>query len=196
MEKVLDKEQVLAQLEAKSEEISRRLDAIQSEVATTGQALRDAIFSNPLVSVGGSITAGLLVGLLFGGSKKERGGRKKKGAEQRVKILVDEYVNAVAEEVRKTSRKGVSTEDAVRHALRDRVPVIFYEAPREEQGKQGVLSEAFELAYKTALGFAVKVGIDFVTARLHLDSLTGKLQASEGVDAAAPVAAVVSESGD
>lgn len=196
MEKILDKEQVRAQLEAKSEEINLRLDAIQNEVVTTGQSIRDAIFSHPLISVGGSIAAGLLVGLLVGGSKKGTGKRQKASGPEGVhKALIDEYINAIAEEVKRSARFGTKADDAVRKALRDRVPVIFYDAgqAREEQAKSGLLSDTFELAYKTALGFAVKMGIDFITARFHLDGLAERLEAGEGADAAAPVAAAVSD---
>jgi len=195
MEKILDKDQVRAQLEAKSEEINYRLDAIQNEVATVGQAIRDAVYSHPLISIGGSIAAGLLVGFLLGGPGKRGKHANITGVEDRYKSLIDEYVNAVAEEVKKHARTGIKADDAVRKALRDRVPVIFYEVAQAQEGrrKQGLLADTFELAYKTALGFAVKLGIDFVTSRLHLDALAERIEAGEGADAAAPVAAIVSD---
>jgi hypothetical protein len=61
-----------ARLEAQSALIQARLDALQQEVMTTGDAVKQAVAENPWVSVGGGAAAGLVVGLVFGGSKKKR----------------------------------------------------------------------------------------------------------------------------
>ncbi|HET6568564.1 MAG TPA: hypothetical protein VFG50_11420 [Rhodothermales bacterium] len=191
MEKVLDKQQVLAQLDARSEEITRRLDAIQQEVSTTGQSVRTAVSDNPLLSVSGAVAAGLLVGLLFGGSKKSP---KRKGgnAEQRYRALIDEYIQSIVEEADGAARSGKDSMKAVRRALRDRVPLIVY-SNAGANPQRGFVGEGFDLAYKTALGFAVKFGIDFLASKLKLTALAEQLQAEDGASATPSVAAVVSE---
>lgn len=191
MEKALDKQQVLAQLDLKSEDINRRLDALHHEVSTTGQAVRSAIFENPLRSVGGAVAAGLLVGLMFGGSKKAPKGKRGR-AEQKHKALVDEYIQSIVDEASGAVRSGKDTADAVRRALRDRVPLIVYSNANAE-AQRGFVADAFDLVYKTALGFAVKFGIDYVTSKLNLDALAERLEPGEGASATPAVAAMVSD---
>jgi len=66
------RDSIEAQLQEKSREISRRLGELGGEVTSAGSSLKK-FAEPPLVCVGGSILAGLVVGLLFGGRKKERG---------------------------------------------------------------------------------------------------------------------------
>ncbi len=188
MEKLLSKEEVELQLRAKSDEISRRIDAIQDEITNTGEQVRQAIFENPLVTVGASVGAGLLVGLIFGGS----GSKNKPDTAKRYRSLIDEYIEAIADETKKGAKKGKDAGEAVKGALKDRVPLIVYQgaSPKEERG---FFADALDLVFKTALGFGVKMAIDYGVARFGLDDVAEALQTSGGSDAFAPIAAIFSE---
>ena len=70
MEKTTEKEAVASRLKQKEEEIGRRLQALQGEVTSTGADVKRYLTKNPWISIGGSVLAGLVVGLIAG---KKRG---------------------------------------------------------------------------------------------------------------------------
>jgi|GEM_PF-4048081 len=72
MEAKLTKETIEAQLEDKSRDITRRIDALGDEVTSTGASLKK-LMEPPLVCVGGSLVAGLFVGFLLSGKKSKDG---------------------------------------------------------------------------------------------------------------------------
>jgi len=72
METKLTRESIEAQLQDKSRQISRRLNELGGEVTSAGSSL-GKLAEPPLVCVGGSILAGLVVGLLFGGRRRNHG---------------------------------------------------------------------------------------------------------------------------
>ena len=189
MSRLLNREEVELQLQAKTDSIAQRIDAIQAEITTTGDSIRDAVIGDPVKTVGIAVGAGLVVGLLFGGS----GGSKKDDApSQKYRALIDEYIESIAEETRRKTMKGKDAADAVKVALKDRVPVIVYnsEAGHKEDGFFG---EALDLVWKTALGFGVKFAIDFATARFGLTDIAEAVRSDGGADSGAPIAAMMSE---
>lgn len=167
MDRLLNKDEVRAQLADRQATMQRRIDALEDEVATSGDDLRDrvqaAVLGNPLVIAGAAVGAGLLVGLLFGG----RGRRKGPDAHR---ALVDAYIDAVAQDARRYAERGRTGADAVREALQDRVPLVVYEAPRGGQTR-GFFANLLDLTFKTAVGFAVKAGVDYLSRRIELDEL-------------------------
>lgn len=158
----LTHDELEAQLRSKKEAIKARVDALQDEVMTSGQALKEAVMKSPFVSVGGAVAAGLVVGLLFGGRKKDRFGT---GAAHRA--LVENYLQTLLHEVKYAVARGRQVEDAVEDALRDRVPLVIY-APQGEATRPGLIREFFDLTLKTALGFAVKAAVDYLTSQIDL----------------------------
>ena len=113
------KSEVEAKLHGTSEAIESRLAAIQEEVSTTGTALRNYLRQHPLASVGGSLLVGLLIGWWLMG----RGRRRLSRSHRR---LLENYIDALREEVRDTVADGAEVGEAVQAALRNRAPLIVY----------------------------------------------------------------------
>lgn len=180
----LSKQEVETELEGKSEEIARRLDQIQRELNASGKEVKEQILANPLVSAGGALAVGALVGLII---KRRRRPSETDRIHQR---LVDQYMDAVADDVRYEVERGKETGEAVHEALRDRVPLIFYaEEPASESA--GFFRQTFDFMLKTTLGFAVKSGLDYMTDQVGLEEyMTSPEQEGESVPA---VSAAVSE---
>jgi hypothetical protein len=165
MQKELTRDQIEAQLRGKTDQIGRRVDALQSEVSTVGQALREGLLKNPLIALGGVVLAGLLVGLLVGGRRKAPRAPKSRDPHRR---LVDEYIESISEDATRRMEKGKASGEAVRAALRDRVPLIVY-APGGREEESGLVRKAVGMAASTAAGLALKVASDFLTQRLAMD---------------------------
>ena len=68
--------------------------------------------------------------------------------------LVDEYVDALVDDVRYAVTKGRDPDAAVREAVQDRVPLIIYDHGTDAQSP-GVLRTFFDLLLKTATGFGI-----------------------------------------
>jgi hypothetical protein len=183
------KEAVERRLQMKTRHIEGHLEALQEEVTTIGPSIGKALFEHPLVSVGGALVAGLAVGLIFGGSnRRSKDPASLKGAHQ---ALVERYLDALIREARYLVAKGAEPGEAMRTALKDRVPLIVYESDQSE--RPGILAQTFDMIIKTALGFGVKIGLDYITSNMDLPDL---LEDDEETDEAATIgatAAVASE---
>ncbi len=169
----LSRDEVEARLRTRSENISLRIEALQAEVGTLGEAIREAVFRNPLVGLGGAIVLGAVVGLLFG--KKKPSGEYTRaavpgsaGAAHRA--LVDAYVDAVVEHARRGARSGKDVGRAVRDALSDRVPLIVV-APEESKKKVGFITDMMQMALSAAAGMAVRTGMDALANKLVLKDI-------------------------
>ena len=173
----------------KNKHIEGHLEALQEEVTTIAPSIGKAIFEHPLVSVGGALVAGLAVGLIFGrGRKRAKPDLTLKGTHR---VLVERYLDALINETRYRVAKGAEAGEAVRAALADRVPLIVYEGDGEK--RPGVLSQTFDMIIKTALGFGVKLALDYVTSNMDIPEL---LEDEEEVEEASTIgasAAVASE---
>lgn len=156
------------QLADKKVSIDRRIDVLEDEIVSTPAAIKSSLARHPVVGIAGAVAAGVAVGLLFSVRKK----RSSQVAPFHQR-LVEQYIDAVGDEVRRKTKRGKSAVDAVRESLRDRTPVIVY-APRiteHEVEERGFFSQVGDIALKTALGFAVKTAIDFFTASLNVKEL-------------------------
>lgn len=162
MARELTREELEAQLREKRSAIKDRIDALQGEVMTTGEALKGAVTRNPWVGVGGAVLAGVVVGLLFGGRRRDR---DPFGAGYRHKQLIDGYLDALADDLRREVGRGKDAETALRDAFRERVPLIVY-APRGAEGAGGVWRNLFDMSLRTVAGFAIQALVDYATARL------------------------------
>lgn len=164
------------QLNERRDSIERRIDVLEEEIVSTPAAIKSALAKHPVVGVAGAIAAGVAVGLLFG-IRRKRSARVVPFHQR----LVEQYIDAVGEDVRRKSRRGKSTAEAVRESLRDRTPLIVY-APRITEGvdeDRGFFRQFGDIALKTALGFAVKTAVDFFTASLNLKELQQMLALQE-----------------
>ena len=197
MSKLLDKKDVRVQLAAKEETIGLRLQGLQHELETTGEAVQAAVCSHPFVSTAGALLAGVTTGLVFGGRRKKR--RKASRQADRPDVpaahrnLIDQYIDAVARRAQEAEAAGDDPQKAVRRALEGRVPVVAY-TPASAQQEEGFFKQGFDLAIKTAFGFAVRSGLDFVTDRLGLTPPHTLAQHDEhDVEGGSAVFAAVSE---
>lgn len=166
------------QLADRRASIERRIDSLEDEIVSTPAAIKSSISKHPIVGIAGAVAAGLAVGLLVS-LRKKRSGTRVAPLHQR---LVEQYIDAVGDEVKRKTRRGKSAADAVRESLRDRSPLIVY-SPRtsdpEEGERPGFLSQVGDVALKTALAFAVKTVIDVVTASLNIKELQQMLALEE-----------------
>ena len=179
MEKTKEKEQrtiadVERELKQKKDQIEQRLEALQEEVSTVGPSIRDAVFKHPLVSVGGALLAGLLVGLMAGGKKRPKDAY---GAKANHRALVDHYVGAIVEEARHRMAEGQDADEAVRAALQERVPLIVYEVP-EAADRPGIVGQLMSLALRQLLPLGIQMGMEYLNA--HTEEDVGE-DASDGV---------------
>ena len=145
-------------LNEKKDQIEQRLASLQEEVTTVGPSIRKAVFEHPLVSVGGALLAGLVVGLIAGGKKRPK---RNLGANADHRALVDYYVGAVVDEARHRVANGQDVDAAVREALHERVPLIVYEVPEGAQ-KAGVISQLMSLAMRQLVPLGIQMGMDLL----------------------------------
>lgn len=169
MEKTLNRSQLEAQLEGKKDSISRRLEALQTEVG--GLSVRRIVDDKPWIAVAAAVAGGLLLGLLFGGGKSKR---KSSGLHA---ALVEGYVASVGEDVRELTGKGKEVTQAVAEALRDRVPLIVYKGDDDHTTK-GMIRQGADLIFKAAAGFAAKSAIDYATSMVDLQKLVVEAETS------------------
>lgn len=150
-------------LEEKKVHIKSRIDALQAEVTTVGQVLRQTADERPLVLLGGAIAAGLLGGLLFGGRRKKRN-LFKSGSAQRE--LIDRYIQALSEHTQAAVSAGGDVGEAVEAALADRVPLILYRPPDERRG-QGVLANIWDVLLGTATSLIATTAASYLASSFY-----------------------------
>lgn len=141
------KTDVETRLHGASEAIQQHVEAIQEEVVSTGPVIRDFLRRHPLTSVGGSLLAGLLVGWLLSGGRKSRLRRSHRR-------LLQQYVDALRDEVRATVAEGAEVGEAVQDALRHRAPLIVYSEDGEDT--RGLVRKTFDMAAGAAFPLLVR----------------------------------------
>ncbi|HEX7070515.1 MAG TPA: hypothetical protein VF190_06905 [Rhodothermales bacterium] len=159
MEKTLNRSQLEAQLTGKSESIARRLEALQEEVG--GISIRRMLQERPWISVGAAVVGGLLVGLLVGGRKSGGGSDRSAFRDS----LLQGYVDAISEDVKKLTGRGVEINDAVARVLRDKIPVLVYASEPPSARTQGLMGLVAGLVIKQILNVAANAAIGLATAK-------------------------------
>ena len=165
------KSDVEQQLRQTADAMSSRLSSLRDEVSTTGTSLRDWMRDNPLQSVGGMLAVGLAVGLAFGGSKRRRRRRHQK--------LIDQYVDALSDEMEAARDRGEEPSQALEKALRDRVPLVIYtsesDPPAQSAGfLRNMLGESVEIVLRTALSLVARDAIDSVLGNANVEEMMGE----------------------
>lgn len=173
--------EVEAALQAKAQEIEADLEALQEEVRQLGLSLREALWNHPLVSVGGSLVAGLLVGWVLGGV----GRRRRQRLSKTHRALVSAYVEALVAEARKAMRRGRDPVQAIRKALEERVPLIIVQE-NDSASEKGVL-RSIGGAVLGLVGSAVSIALSRVLADALLDAFAAGQQ-TEAAEADIPEA--------
>mgnify|MGYP003148584283 CR=1 FL=1 len=185
------KEMLQVALAAREDSLLRRVDGIKAEARQLPAVVRARVYANPVVSVGGSLLAGALTGLLLGGIGK---GKKKKTAAEHHRALTTSYVEAIARDARVRVGKGEDVAEAIRKTLGKRTPLVIVEA--ENGSPPGVLASTFDILLKTAVGFGAKILIDRAIIAAGLTELVPSVDEDDGDEGSgvAPIAAAVSES--
>ncbi len=94
-------------LKAKARQIDQHLQAIREEIANLTPPLRETVSKHPMLSVGGALAAGVLIGMLL---SRQRG------------ATLDTYLAPIAATVQARMSSGESAEEAVRAALQGQLP--------------------------------------------------------------------------
>ncbi len=144
------RQQLEAQLEAKSEEIKGRMSAIQQEVATLGDSAKEAVLKNPLLGVSGAVVAGVVLVWLLGSRRK----RKLK----KHRALVERYVEVLLQKADREVKKGKDPTLALQDVLHERIPMIVSDRPAEEQG--GVIRNSLGLLVQSVMGIVITMAAD------------------------------------
>ena len=155
------------------ESIQRRADALKSEMNVQGLTLKDQpapewVTSNPEKVALAAAGVGTALAIVTGIPGKLRRRREKRQRQEDQSDVLRYYLDAVVDDAaRRRVEGGVATsaEGAMHEAIRASGPVIY--APTEpEPTARGTLRQAFDLAFKTALGFAVKALMDELIQKL------------------------------
>ena len=195
MESKPTKAELRARMEATSQTMSERLAALQDDLAGAGTsaadeartralALRDqarhTLQRRPLWSLGGAVAAGLAVGFLATRGRRDR-------LKARHRRLVEQYVDAVREDVVDAVERGRAADDAVTDALRNRVPFVIYEAASaagdaQRAGLAGALGDLLGFALRTTLSIALRDVLDDLLRDADLLGLLGLREALDETD--------------
>ena len=130
------KEDVEARLQSTSESISLRLDAIQEEIGSTGEAIKKVFTDNPLAAVLLAVGAGVAVGLVVGG-------RSSKSSS-----VPRSVVSGIASAIGEAIEDGASPDDAAYDALDE---FEAYLKPPENKARKSSFS-----------GILVRVGLSML----------------------------------
>ena len=186
--KKLSPDEIRQELDAKTQLIQLRIEAIKSELAQVPddakKAVQTAVFQSPLVAVGASLAAGLVVGLVFG-KKKVKPTALSKALEyvpSSQRHLAERYVADLQGVLRRAERRGEDAAEAVQGFVsRHAPPVIVVEEPRAAKsgGMMGALG-GIAITLLSALGkTAVQTAITALTAKTAAEE--GSRQATKDV---------------
>jgi hypothetical protein len=161
-----------ARLDARTRSIQGRVAALQRELTTVtdvtvgGRPIPEALRERPLFYAGLGLVGGLALGLLTGLRTRVR----RRPSRDEPAALVRLYVADLLDDAARHVAKGRAPDEAVAKAMRRRPPPISYAPP--SPAARSTLAETFDVAFKTAAGFAVKTGLDFLAKRYtHKDEL-------------------------
>jgi hypothetical protein len=159
-------------LEARTRSINDRLAALEREVTSVadltvgGRPLPDWLRERALLFAGVGLAGGLVLGLLAG--LRARATRRP-ALDEKMEVL-RLYNALLVDDAAKRVARGEKAEEAVEKVLRRRPPIVYHAPP--EKTPRSTLGETFDVAFKTAAGFAVKTGLDHLAKRFtHEDEL-------------------------
>lgn len=155
------------------ESIQRRADALKSEMNVQGLTLKDQpapewVTSNPEKIALAAAGVGTALAIVTGLPGKLRRRREKKQRQDDQSDVLRYYLDAVVDDAARRRVEGgvdTSAEGAMHEAIRASGPVI-YAPPEPEPTTSSTLRQAIDLAFKTAMGFAVKALMDELIQKL------------------------------
>lgn len=163
----LTADQIRARLAARERDLKYHVAALKHEAATVlddvvvdGRPLMDRIRERPAVALGIAAATGAVVGSLFG--LRARAKRRAPVPEDHIEFIRARLATALDEAAAKVAR-GTSVEDAMQSSMSS-VPAVFGDSRAPESyhtARQG----AFDVAFKSALGFGLKAVVDYLIRR-------------------------------
>lgn len=130
---------VRAALDDRAHQIEQHLGALRREVSGMVPPVKDIIVKHPIGSACAVLGAGVVLGYLIGGGRRE--GNSGDGA------LLDAVLAPVVESIKERLNNGETSEEAVRGALRT------YVAPQQQTS---ALNELFRLLLPMAVEMSLK----------------------------------------
>jgi hypothetical protein len=157
----VEKSELESELKEKAAELEAQINALNDELSEAKRKVVELVKSKPWLVLGGTLVAGLFVGLLFGGRR-----RVIPRMEDGHRAFIDAYIDAVVSDARHAIVSGEETGEAIRMALQDRVPVIVYS--QESKAKApGLFRQLLELSITTGVGFGVRSALERLTSTLN-----------------------------
>lgn len=154
------------EIDARADDIRRRLAALKHELTTfsdvtaAGQPVLDRLRADPeravALGAGAGFALGSVSGLLAWRRRRKEVRSEGHAARTLIASLLGEASAAVA--------KGQKPEVALREWAKGKGPLVYY-APAPTPAR-GAVREQLDLAFKTAMGFALKAGMDQLTKKL------------------------------
>lgn len=171
------KAEVEAKLRGTSESIARHVEAIQGEVGSTRTSVKEFLREHPLLSVGGALAAGLLVGLVFGKSRRRQ-------LKETRRALIEGYADTLREEVEYAVAAGKDVGTAVRDALYDRMPLVVIDQQQPKQSK-GFWRRSLEVVFDAGLALLAREVIGAYLSDLEANLL--EESDAESIEAGSPL---------
>ena len=126
----------------KSDQIEQHLTALRKEITNFAPPVRDALTRHPFLSVGGALVTGILVGILKGGARRRPTGRDD---------VLDIYLAPVIKAMQEGMAEGLSPEEAIRSALKGRLP-----APPAEAAGDGLVRKLMRMLLPVAIDMGIR----------------------------------------
>jgi hypothetical protein len=185
----LTRAEVEEQLRRRRESIDGHLDGLRQDLKAGGQEAQQGVEHlvqrYPLAVLGGLGLAGAAVGYWLVRWRRKR----REAATSRT--WMDEYHDAVREEVRAAARRGEDPGEAAGRILEGHRPLVVRN-DAQGGGSKGLLRTVLDLAGRTLVSVAVKYAVDAASGQVLSPR---DARGGEGAgDAAAPIASAVSSS--
>jgi hypothetical protein len=154
----MTREEVTARLKARTEAIQHRLEALQQEVTGTGETVRNVLRQRPLVAVGLTLVAGVLVGRLLGGRGR---------AQAHTGAILGAALNAdrVATAVRQALAAGTDPAEAARTAARQPPPPLLVPMPAPR--RRGLAGWVVDSMVQGLVGLGLTAGLQYLETRFR-----------------------------
>lgn len=173
----LTTDELRARLDARTRSIGDRVATLKHELTTVqdisvaGKPVLDHIKTHPLRAAGLALATGLVLGLTTGYRRREQ---RRPEMDERAEVL-RLYVGQLLESAAERVARGRHAEDAVNEVISKKPPLVYYAPPEEK--RRSTMSETFDVAFKTAMGFGVKMALDQLAS-----NITGEDELFDAID--------------
>jgi hypothetical protein len=164
-EEVLTSTEIRERLAARERSVGDRLAALRDEVTTldhftvAGRPLMDHVRAHPVRALVTAAAAGAFVSVAAGLI-----GRAFQGEEDEQEGVMRLLTASVIDEAARRAALGEDPARALERVARRRAPMVQYTPPAP--APHGTVRQTFDVALKSALGFAIKAGMDALTKQI------------------------------